>query len=145
VPRDTGTGADYKSIVHRCLVQISHREKFDVERGVSLGTKPNGLTNRIDFVLTRRGTDSIKLIFSCKSQSVSGSAEEKIPYEIIRLLHTMKEDTTIQHAYLVLGGVGWNPTLLSFYVEELVDFIPDMKDHISILTTDEVMSLKLAI
>jgi hypothetical protein len=57
----------------------------------------------------------------------------------------MKEDTTIQHAYLVLGGVGWNPTLLSFYVEELVDFIPDMKDHISILTTDEVMSLKLAI
>jgi hypothetical protein len=145
MPRDTGTGADYKSIVHRCLIQISHREKFDVQKSVSIGTKPNGLANRIDFVLTGPGKSSSKVIFSCKSQSVSGSAEEKIPYEIIRLLHTMKEDKAIRHAYLVLGGMGWNPTLLSFYVEELVEFIPEMKEHVSILTTDDVMSLKLSV
>lgn len=145
MPRDTGTGADYKSIVQRCLVQISHRENYDLQRSVSLGTKPNGLTNRIDFVLSNPRKNSSKVIFSCKSQSVSGSAEEKIPYEIIRLLHTMREDETIRHAYLVLGGVGWNPTLLNFFIEELVKFIPDMKEHVSILSTDDVMSLRLRI
>ncbi len=143
MPRDTGTGADYKSIVHRCLVQISRQNKFEVHRSVSIGTKPNGLANRIDFVVEGAGKDSPKFIFSCKTQSVSGSAEEKIPYEIIRLLHTMKLDSTIRHGYLVLGGVGWNPTLLNFYLRELVEFIPDMDKQISILTTDDVMSLKL--
>jgi len=51
-------------------------------------------------------------LISLKWQQVSGTAEQKIPYEVICLAATLEEKRH-DKAYLVLGGEGWK--LRSFY------------------------------
>ena len=56
--------------------------------------------------------DGRHVLISLKWQQVSGTAEQKVPFEVICLLEALRSGTHDQ-AYLVLGGEGW--TLRSFY------------------------------
>lgn len=47
-----------------------------------------------------------KVLISMKWQQVSGTAEQKVPFEIICLLEAL-EAGDYSKAYLVLGGEGW--------------------------------------
>jgi hypothetical protein len=60
--------------------------------------------------LTKLDPNSRGLI-SCKFQGTSGTAEEKMAYEVIKLLHAMKMDTRYKKSWIIMGGEGmvsWN-------------------------------------
>jgi hypothetical protein len=57
--------------------------------------------------------DGKKILISMKWQQVSGTAEQKVPFEVICLLEALESGNYVK-AYLVLGGEGW--TLRDFYV-----------------------------
>ena len=58
--------------------------------------------------------DGRKILISVKWQQVSGTAEQKVPFEVICLVETMQaQPGTYDKAYVVLGGEGW--TLRQFY------------------------------
>jgi hypothetical protein len=63
----------------------------------------------VDAIATKEGR---KVLISLKWQQVSGTAEQKVPFEIICLLEAL-ESGEHEKAYLVLGGEGW--TLRDFY------------------------------
>lgn len=52
---------------------------------------------------------------SLKWQQVGGTAEQKVPFEVICLMEAVRESkNSLAKSYLVLGGGGW--TLRDFYV-----------------------------
>ncbi len=49
------------------------------------------------------------LILSKKWQETPGTAEQKVPFEIIKLIDAvLKSDGKFQYAYLIIGGDGWS-------------------------------------
>ena len=61
-----------------------------------------------------------KYLISLKWQQVSGTAEQKVPYEAICLAEAVRTGEGQYHkAYLVLGGDGWS--LKAFYLEGGLD------------------------
>jgi len=59
--------------------------------------------------------DERQILISVKWQQVSGTAEQKVPFEVICLLEAV-ESGPYDKAYLVLGGEGW--TLRGFYTSK---------------------------
>jgi hypothetical protein len=58
-------------------------------------------------VLAQKEGEEIPI--SLKWQQTSGTAEQKVPYEIICLAHAIgSSEGRFQRAYLVLGGPGWS-------------------------------------
>ncbi|MBK1834328.1 PD-(D/E)XK nuclease superfamily protein [Roseibacillus ishigakijimensis] len=106
--RDTTTGKDFEKLVGAALRESG----YQVRKQVPVGTRPNGSKHTID-LLARRGERS--LLISLKWQESSGTAEQKVPYELICLSEALKQARGAhQAAYLVLGGEGW--TLKKFYL-----------------------------
>ena len=80
----------------------------------NLGLKPSGKKHILDVLAIAR--DGRKFLVSLKWQQVGGTAEEKIPYEVICLAHAIRTgEGKFSDAYLVLGGEGWS--LKQFYLD----------------------------
>ena len=144
--RNTGTGKQYEDIVRGCIDKACRQNGIIANPQVVVGTSPSGRKHRIDWELVDTQDPSIRALLSCKTQSRGGTAEEKVPYEVIKLLHAMQEDTRYHYAWLVLGGAGWSEGLKDFYQDELTLWLPSMAGRISIITTtSELASLDLTI
>ena len=63
----------------------------------------------VDAIAQKEGR---RVLVSLKWQQVSGTAEQKVPFEVICLLEALRSGEYAK-AYLVLGGEGW--TLRTFY------------------------------
>ncbi len=138
--RDTSTGSHYKELVGARLKTIGLKKQFTVLSNVEIGFKPGGQVNRVPFVVVDKNNDGLRGIVSCKIQTTSGSAEEKIAFEVIKLLAAMQHDHRYRHAWLVLGGTGWTDQLVNFYIKELGSYIPKMRNRVTILRTDEMLT-----
>ena len=69
-----------------------------------------------------------------KWQQTSGTAEQKVPYEAMCLIHAvLAEPERYERAYLVLGGPSW--TLRQFYTDRLREYLRH-QDLLSILTLE---------
>lgn len=56
----------------------------------------------------------IAILFRSNGKQTSGTAEQKVPYEVIRLIEAViRSKGHFTRAYLVLGGPGWK--LRDFY------------------------------
>ena len=84
------------------------------ERNKKVGERLNGRTHNVDCFLTEE-----KTLISLKWQQSSGTAEQKIPYEVLCLGKAILDGKATK-AYLILGGQdeednkkGW--TLRKFY------------------------------
>ena len=75
------------------------------------------------------------------SVRISIFAEEKIPFEVIKLLHTLRENpAAYDKAYIVVGGDGFSPGLVEFYLsEEFRSYIRDSA-KIEILTLNDLIT-----
>jgi hypothetical protein len=95
------------------------------------------LKNRADIAAEGHGRS---LLFSIRWQSVPGSAEQKVPFEVISLIDSVKRSYgEYQKAYLILGGDGWR--LLDFYTAGgLGEYIRDM-ELVSIVTFQRFIEL----
>ena len=99
--RNTRTGSVLEAMVLPALTNGGYRYQTQVR----IGERPNGRRHFLD-VLANDDDDNEYLI-SLKWQQVSGTAEQKVPYEIICLAEAIQKGNSTK-AYLVLGGSGWS-------------------------------------
>lgn len=77
---------------------------------VNIGTRLGGGRHMVDTLAERNGE---RILVSLKWQQTSGTAEQKVAFEVMCLADAVITDH-FDKAYLVLGGEGWN--LRTFYV-----------------------------
>tara|TARA_Y100000004_G_C8809224_1_gene366888 strand:- start:95 stop:517 length:423 start_codon:yes stop_codon:yes gene_type:complete len=92
--RDTTTGNNYETEVENLLEEFSNHK---VESQVMVGAKRNGGKHYCDIVI-----NDDELI-SLKYQRVQGTAEEKIPFEFMKLQHAI-DDHGYKSATIVVAG-----------------------------------------
>jgi hypothetical protein len=104
-PGSTRTGG----VLERMILPALDQGGYSYDTQVKLG-KRLGIGKHVVDAIARK--DDRQLLISLKWQQVSGTAEQKVPFEIICLLEAL--EAGMHHkAYLVLGGEGW--TLRTFY------------------------------
>ncbi len=81
---------------------------------VKIGTRPSGRAHKVDLVVAK---DDRQILVSMKWQQNSGTAEQKVPFEIICLAEAIRTYPQYECAYVVLGGAGW--TLREFFVRQV--------------------------
>ena len=79
------------------------RGHYTHETQVTVGTRCGGGTHKVD-ALARKGVEAI--LVSLKWQQTSGTAEQKVPFEVMCLADAVRAGHAAR-AYLVLGGDGW--------------------------------------
>jgi hypothetical protein len=95
-----------------------------------VGQRFGGGRHFVDVIAVKEGQ---KYLVSLKWQQVSGTAEQKVPFEIICLADAVRQGTFAK-AYLVLGGEGWK--LRNFFVGGgLKSYLVDA-DKVDILTLE---------
>ena len=86
--------------------------KYKYVRGKKVGTR-FGVTGHIIDTYAEDQRGRVHLI-SLKWQQVSGTAEQKVPFEVISLIDLLLKNESYYKAHLVLGGDGWK--YKDFYV-----------------------------
>ena len=105
-PRDTRTGGVLEAMILPALVRGGYAVKPQVETG----TRPGGRRHVIDAVAEKSDEE---ILVSLKWQQTSGTAEQKVPFEIMCLADAVRHGSATR-AYLVLGGDGW--TLREYFI-----------------------------
>lgn len=112
--RDTTTGTKYETQIYNFLTE-NHNKNFHSQ--VVIGNKRNGGVHIVDLLFDgeveykrgRKTADSLHqggTLVSLKHQDVSGTAEEKVPFECMKLQDAI-DDYGYNSAILVLNGDGW--------------------------------------
>jgi len=141
--RDTTTGSSYEAIIEMCIKRSCEKNNLKAANQVTIGVKPGGGKHRVDWEISNITNPDKRGLISCKYQGTSGTAEEKIAYEVIKLLHAMKIDSRYEKSWIIIGGEGWSAGMRAFIKKHLREWIPEMKNKIEILTTDELISADL--
>jgi hypothetical protein len=126
-PRNTGTGGVLERMVLPALDQGRYTYRTQVEVGRRLGTG----VHLVDAVVQK--PEQKPFLVSVKWQQVSGTAEQKVPFEIICLIEAI-EAGEYEKAYLVLGGEGWK--LREVYVAGALKRYIIHSEKIEILTLE---------
>jgi hypothetical protein len=105
MPRDTRTGGVLEQMILPSLAQGGYSYNVHVKIGQRLGRGSH-------FVDVLAEKHDKKYLISLKWQQVAGTAEQKIPFEVICLAEAL-ESGNYEKAFVVLGGEGW--TLRQFY------------------------------
>jgi hypothetical protein len=124
--RNTSTGGVLEAMVLPALKNGGYT--YEVQ--VKVGKRLSGGNHFVDVVAEQDGR---RLLISMKWQQVSGTAEQKVPYEVICLLEAL-EDAQYGKAYLVLGGEGW--TLRSYFIGDGLKKFLAYADKVEILTLE---------
>ena len=98
-PRNTSTGAVLEAMVLPALDRGGYVWRVQVETG----TRPGGRRHQVDAIAAKDGDD---VLVSLKWQQTSGTAEQKVPFEVMCLADAVRAGKATR-AYLVLGGDGW--------------------------------------
>ncbi|GMW00035.1 MAG: hypothetical protein AMXMBFR84_11730 [Candidatus Hydrogenedentota bacterium] len=107
--RNTKTG----SVMELMALPALRMGGYDVSIQQVVGKRPGGRQHKIDIVARK---DDKACLVSLKWQQVGGTAEQKVPFEVICLADIIFRNPKLyQKAYLVLGGQGW--TLREYYVQ----------------------------
>ncbi len=109
---------------------------YEVTRNVVVGSRFGVSSHRIDTrIQDARGR---VYLASLKWQQVSGTAEQKIPFEVICLADLLTRNETFYKAYLVLGGDGWR--YKNFYLSGGLDPHLTNARMVSIVSLEEFVS-----
>jgi hypothetical protein len=103
--RNTNTGG----VLEAMILPALERSGYAIERQVIVGTRCGGGVQKVDAVATR---DEERILVSLKWQQTGGTAEQKVPFEVMCLADAVREQRAAR-AYLVLGGDGW--TLRTYF------------------------------
>ena len=104
-PRNTNTGG----VLEAMILPALERGGYEYETQVNVGARCGGGTHKADAV-ARTGADAI--LISLKWQQTGGTAEQKVPFEVMCLADAVRNGKA-DRVYLVLGGDGW--TLRDYY------------------------------
>lgn len=128
--RNTSTGEVFEKMIPPAL----ERGGYHVYKKRQIGERPGGGKHEVDFIAEK---DNKKYIISCKWQQVPGTAEQKVPYEVICLADAIGKGV-YEKAYLVLGGPGWK--LRDFYVGGGLDKYLRNIEKVKIITLEEFVA-----
>lgn len=143
--RDTTTGSNYEAIIEMCIKRSCEKNNLEAISQASIGIKPGGGKHRVDWEIIDKNDPDSRGLISCKYQGTSGTAEEKMAYEVIKLLYTMKLDSRYKKSWIIMGGEGWSTGMREFINNHLSDWIPAMQNKVSILTTDQLINSDLSL
>ena len=144
--RNTTTGKYYEDVVAPVIKRSCEKNSLSIKVQSNVGQSPKGGKHVVDVELISNDDPNKRGLISCKVQHVNGTTDEKIPYEVVKLLLLIKNDPRYKKAWIVLGGAGIKPELKQFYKTELEKFIPEMKDKVFIISsTDELLSTDLSL
>ena len=107
-----------------------NRGGYRVSAQVHIGRRLGLRKHVVDLVAERA---SARFLISLKWQQVSGTAEQKVPFELICLLDAILNGAA-QKAYLVLGGEGW--TLRDFYTSGGLAPYIDYRQAVELMTLE---------
>jgi hypothetical protein len=129
--RDTRTGGVLEAMVLPAL----QRGGYKYQTQVKVGKRPGGGTHKVDAVAEKGGE---RILVSMKWQQVGGTAEQKVPFEVICLAEEIGGGN-FQKAYLVLGGDGW--TLRDFYTSGGLHKHLTNADRVQVLTLERFVAV----
>jgi hypothetical protein len=146
MPRNTTSGKYYEETVQRAIERSCNKNGLTAKRQQRVGNSPSGRRHVVDWELVLDSNDQIRGLVSCKFQDTGGTAEEKVPYEVLKLLFAMETDKRYKRAWIVLGGKGWTEGLKTFYERELRNWIPAIENRIVVVPdTDTLLSTDLSL
>jgi hypothetical protein len=125
--RNTNTGAVLEAMVLPALTRGGYVCRQQVPTGSRLGSQGRHV---VDAIASKDGVD---ILVSLKWQQTSGTAEQKVPFEVMCLAEVVRTGSA-RRAYLVLGGDGW--TLRNYYVSGA------LRDHLIHSSLVEVVTLE---
>lgn len=99
-----------------------------------IGERLGGGKHFVDIVAEKEGK---KYLISLKWQQVQGTAEQKVPFEVICLAHAIRQGG-YERAYLVLGGRGWK--LKNFYVSGGLNMYLKNVEKVEILELEDFIA-----
>lgn len=135
-PRDTRTGG----VLEDTILPALHRNGYTYQKQVNIGHRIGGGRHIVDVLVTT--ADERQLLVSLKWQQTSGTAEQKVPFEVICLAEAIRtSDGKYDKAYLVLGGDGWRPSLKSYYISGKLNEHLRYSDLVSIVSLEGFMTL----
>ncbi len=143
--RDTTTGSNYESIIEACIKRSCEKNDLKAVGQAFVGMKPGGGKHRVDWEIIDNKDENNRGLVSCKYQGTSGTAEEKMAYEVIKLLHAMNIDSRYKKSWIIMGGEGWSAGMREIIKNHLGEWIPEMRGKISILTTDQLISADITL
>ena len=133
-PRNTGTGNVFEQMVLPALTMGG----YSYQKQARVGLRPGGRRHVIDVLAT--DSEGRKYLISLKWQQVSGTAEQKIPYEAICLAEAIRTgEGAYFKAYLVLGGDGWS--LREFYLGSGLDAHLKHSELVEIRSLEQFIAL----
>lgn len=132
--RNTNTGGVLESMILPALKRGGYSVQQQVNVGIRLGGKGK---HNVDAVAEK---DSEKILISSKWQQTSGTAEQKVPFEVMCLAEAIIDNRDeYTKAYVILGGDGWS--LRDFYISGgLNKFFKDT-DGVQIVTLERFIAL----
>lgn len=126
-PRDTRTGGVLEQMILPALTKGGYSYKTQV----NIGTRTGGGKHYVDVVAEDK--DGQTILISLKWQQVSGTAEQKVPFEVISLADAILHGSA-NKAYLVLGGAGWK--LREYFTGN------ELKEHLCHIDLVKIMTLE---
>ena len=109
-PRDTTTG----SVLEQMVLPALKKGHYEFQKQVNIGERLGGGKHLVDIVAKNKNGELF--LVSLKWQQVSGTAEQKVPYEVMCLTEIIiSSNKKYKKAYVVLGGNGWK--LRDFYTK----------------------------
>lgn len=106
----TRSGQVFEAVCVPALRKNGYKVSLQKVVGLSLGDAKH----RLDHYVEAPNDD--KIIVSVKWQDVSGTTDEKVPFEVIKLLYLMEQYPEFKRAYIVIGGDGHRQHLVDYYV-----------------------------
>ena len=131
VARNTTTGAVLEAMIAPALKLGG----YEFRKQITLGSRPGGRKHNVDAVASKGGKS---IVISLKWQQVSGTAEQKVPFEVI-CLSELVLNKSCDKAYLVLGGEGW--TLRDYFVNGGLSGHLVHANNVSIVTLERFIGL----
>ena len=125
-PRNTTTGA----VLEAMILPALERGHYASRKQVTVGKRCGGGTHKADAVAEKAGT---KVLVSLKWQQTGGTAEQKVPFEVMCLAEAVRAGEA-ERAYLVLGGDGW--TLRDYFTSGA------LQDHLIYAALVRVVTLE---
>lgn len=121
------TGAKFEQLVADTLSQFGCR----IHSQVNAGEKPGGGIHRLDIavVLTTH-----MLAVSCKYQQVGGTAEEKLPWEIMKLATLVDRNPEVwgEYAVMILDGDGFSAGMMAVMDDEEFPYLREARKRVRI-------------
>jgi len=110
------------------------RGGYDYKSRVKIGQRLGCGSHYVD-AIAQKGAR--KILISSKWQQSAGTAEQKIPFEVICLAEAV-ETGDYEKAYLVLGGEGW--TLRNFYTSGALSKYLRGSENVEIVTLENFVA-----